>query len=135
MRTTCRICGSDDMSTRSGLCKKHRREYYKEYYEKNKEQIIAKNTVHTRKYEKRNRAWLIAYLRQNPCVDCGNSDIEVLQFDHREPELKTKMVYQFLCSSLERMIEEVNKCDIRCANCHMKKSRRQLGWWTDDVVE
>lgn len=135
MKTSCKICGSTDMSPRSGLCKEHRKEYYKEYYQKNKTKIIAKNTVHNERNRNRNRQWLIDFLRTQQCVDCGNKDIEVLQFDHRDRELKTKMVHKFIYSSIERMKEEVDKCDIRCANCHIKRSRRQLGWWTDDMVE
>jgi len=135
MQTTCKICGSEDMSPRSGLCKDHRREWHKKYYKKNQEKIKTRNAVHTQRSRDRNRAYLIDFLRTQSCVDCGNKDIEVLQFDHRDRELKTKMVYQFLNASIERMQEEIDKCDIRCANCHMKRSRRQLGWWTDDVVQ
>jgi hypothetical protein len=135
MITTCNICGSDDMSKRSGLCKEHRRQYSKDYYQKNKEVIKAKNLTHNRNSRERNRAWLIEFLRTKECIDCGNKDIEVLQFDHRDQATKTKMVYQYLGASLARMQEEIKKCDIRCANCHIKRSRRQLGWWTDDVIE
>jgi hypothetical protein len=132
MVTNCKTCGSTDMAPRSGLCKACRKEYTQAHYQKNKERYIKNAVANNKVRGAANRAWLINYLRTQECVDCGNKDIEVLQFDHRNREEKTKMVYRFLASSLERMIEEVNKCDIRCANCHMKRSRRQMGWWTDE---
>ena len=132
MTTECKICGSTDMAPRSGLCKEHRREYVKQHYRENKDKYIAKAVKSNKAYGERNRQWLIGYLRTKEWVDCGNTDIEVLQFDHRVREEKTKMVYKFLHSNLARLQEEVAKCDIRCANCHMKRSRRQMGWWTDE---
>jgi hypothetical protein len=31
--------------------------------------------------------------------------------------------------SLEAVMREVDKCDVRCANCHVIRTREQRGWW------
>jgi hypothetical protein len=71
---------------------------------------------------------MLDYLKTHPCVDCGESDIEVLEFDHRELiGNKASRVGSFL-QSRKRLIEEIAKCDVRCSNCHTRRTRRQMGW-------
>jgi hypothetical protein len=87
------------------------------------------------------REWLIAYLARNPCVDCGEKDIRVLEFDHLDPSTKHLPVAVLARGgfSLRRVIEEVSRCDVRCANCHRRRTHLQRGWWgttvTAEVVE
>lgn len=71
------------------------------------------------KYKNRNRDYIEEYLKNHPCVDCGNPDIRVLEFDHVRG-VKIDSVTNFVKKSakLSRLIDEIAKCDIRCANCH-----------------
>lgn len=82
------------------------------------------------------RAKIKEYLRNHPCIDCGNSDIEVLEFDHKDASTKLFAIGENITKGLgwDRIFTEMKKCDVRCANCHRKKTRRQLGWWIDDEV-
>lgn len=62
--------------------------------------------------------FLVEYLLFHPCVDCGHDDIRVLEFDHvRGKKLAniSRMVFQ---KSLEKVKQEIAKCEVRCANCH-----------------
>ena len=34
---------------------------------------------------RKNKTWLLWYLSSRPCVDCGNTDVRVLQFDLNNP--------------------------------------------------
>lgn len=67
---------------------------------------------------------LLRALRSGPCPDCAETfPWYVMEFDHREPELKTGLVTQMAGRvSLRRLLEEVGKCDIVCANCHRMRT-------------
>ena len=66
------------------------------------------------------------YKRENPCVDCGARDIDVLQFDHRNSADKVDAVNKLAnSSSYDAVVKEIDKCDVRCANCHQLKHKEQ----------
>lgn len=52
------------------------------------------------------------------CSRCGFDDPRALEFHHRNPEEKIASVASMLASGWERLMREVAKCDIICANCH-----------------
>ncbi len=53
------------------------------------------------------------------CRDCGNDDPRVLDFHHRDPSAKSfKIATKAWQVSEARLLEEVAKCDVLCANCH-----------------
>lgn len=70
------------------------------------------------------------YLLSHPCVDCGCSDIRVLEFDHVYGE-KIDAVSHMLSQSCgwPRIMSEIAKCEVRCANCHRIKTYERGGWW------
>lgn len=79
--------------------------------------------------KERNKAFILEYLKANPCVDCGETDIEVLEFDHIEPlRARGGRVTSFVMSSIEKVQSEIDKCQVRCSNCHTRRTRRQFGW-------
>jgi hypothetical protein len=69
------------------------------------------------------------YLLNHPCIDCGESDPVVLEFDHRDHTTKRCAVAQMIERRYSwRTIEvEIEKCDVRCANCHRRKTSREFG--------
>lgn len=53
------------------------------------------------------------------CADCGDPHpYWRLDFDHREDKVSTVSKLKLGCYSKERILEEVAKCDLVCANCH-----------------
>ncbi len=80
------------------------------------------------------KLYAIEYLKNNPCLDCSEGDIRVLDFDHINPQTK-KAGVKYLCGSgsysLKVVIEEMAKCEVRCANCHRKKTIGQHEWFSD----
>lgn len=77
----------------------------------------------------RNRQFVFEYLVQHPCIDCGESDPVVLDFDHRgnKKNCVSIMVNNGCC--LATLEKEIEKCDVRCANCHRKKTAKQFDWF------
>lgn len=71
---------------------------------------------------------ILGFLLKNPCVDCGEADPIVLDFDHTDPALKISSVSQMVLDaySWEKIEEEINKCKIRCANCHRRRTAKQI---------
>jgi hypothetical protein len=53
------------------------------------------------------------------CVDCGYREHPAaLDFDHRDPAHKTAEVSQIARHGWAKVVAEIAKCDVRCANCH-----------------
>jgi L-lysine 2,3-aminomutase len=85
------------------------------------------------KIREENRQLVLDYLREHPCIDCGEADPIVLQFDHRNPKDKKKAVANLVrYYSTEVVGTEIAKCDVRCANCHIRRTGKQFGWWKND---
>ena len=82
-------------------------------------------------YQKRrklnNYLWILEYLKTHPCVDCGESDPVILEFDHVRGEKKFNISHVLHQNALLGIQEEVKKCDIRCANCHRKRTAKVAG--------
>jgi hypothetical protein len=65
-----------------------------------------------------------SYLREHPCIDCGEKDILVLDFDHvRDIKLKSISAMLRQGATLDQIKLEIAKCDVRCANCHRRRHR------------
>jgi hypothetical protein len=97
------------------------------HYEKHRDQVIAKAKEYSKAARVRIRAFITTYLKTNPCVDCGETDPIILEFDH----LKDK---DFNISdaarkgvSMKKLKDEIDKCEVRCANCHRRKTYERSG--------
>ncbi len=68
----------------------------------------------------RYHADILDQLRSVPCSDCGGTFAQcAMDFDHRDPATKVRAVTRMISNaSVERILAEVDKCDIVCANCH-----------------
>lgn len=68
-------------------------------------------------------------LREHPCLDCDERDILLLDFDHRDPSTKREAVARLALSApLSAVMAEIAKCDVRCGNCHRKRTAAQFNW-------
>lgn len=105
------------------------RKYSKAHYQANTTMYKSKSKVSMPRIVTRNKIWVAEYLRMNPCA-CGVSDIDVLQFDHDTALMsaKARRIGSYLAGSLEALQREIEKCTVRCANCHYKRTRQQMGW-------
>ena len=72
--------------------------------------------------------FVLDHLRSHPCVDCDETDLLVLDFDHVRG-IKTTGIAELIAR--ERPVSvlqaEIAKCEIRCANCHRRKTMSEQG--------
>jgi hypothetical protein len=121
---------------RGRRCLQCRRAGGREHYRRNRSYYVAKARRRNRGVIEETRRWLLLYLLDHPCVDCGNDDVRVLEFDHRDRATKVWEVSVLARNgySLARVQEEIARCDVRCANCHRIRTHRQRGWWGSSVA-
>lgn len=100
----------------NSFCKTCHNEWGRSYFQKNRQRIY----THQRNRRNKLKSFIKTYLESHPCIDCGCSDIRVLQFDHVRGK-KVKGISTFWTKELAigRLEEEMKKCEIRCANCHI----------------
>lgn len=76
-------------------------------------------------YYQRRRIF-IAELKNRPCMDCQGWFHPVqMDFDHRPNEIKKFGISTRYCATLKRILKEMKKCDIVCANCHRLRTLRR----------
>lgn len=84
------------------------------YYSRNKEACKARSAA-----GKFLRKKLINELKDNPCMDCERSFPAVcMHFHHRDPSTKEFEIGDKFQCAIERLMKEIEKCDLICANCH-----------------
>lgn len=116
-------------STRAKECKACINKYQKSRRDKNKVLFNSKKNKQVKDRRKEIRSKVIEYLNTHPCVDCGESNHVVLQFDHlRDKEF---VISEAISKgySIERIFSEIEKCEVRCANCHIKKTAKDFNWY------
>jgi hypothetical protein len=115
---------------RQPACKECNAKHSKLYYRKNKKKHRAVVLQNKRNIQKRNRRFLWNYLLTHPCVDCGYANPIALEFDHvRGRKIAAISVLAGDSWSLEKIQDEIAKCDVRCAICHRIKTAHQLNWY------
>lgn len=70
---------------------------------------------------------MLERLKQRPCADCGGHFPScAMDFDHRDPGQKQYTVSRMVGRAGHgRIMAEVAKCDIVCANCHRDRTYRR----------
>lgn len=102
----------------------------KEYYYKNRDAAIEYSTKTSKENRIKKQQYVWDYLKNNPCVDCDENDPVVLEFDHKDATEKLQDVSRAVSFgwSIKNIQKEIDKCDVRCANCHKKRTAKQFGW-------
>lgn len=121
-------------ATKDGLnkkCKECYKAYQREWYKNNKEIHSARTARCGKEQAIRIRKFMYDYKSKNPCVDCGETNPVVLDFDHKEQSNKSFGLSKACAKkiSMDKLKLEISKCDVRCANCHRIKTAKQLGWY------
>lgn len=104
--------------------KSKRDAYNKQYYKRNRQYFIDASNKRRKRVTDEQRLMIEKYKMSHPCLDCGEADPIVLEFDHRDRSQKRFAISTYACNSKsnETLLLEISKCDIRCANCHRRKT-------------
>lgn len=117
-----------EKNIRRNVCRECCGEYTKGHYQRNKIDYLNRAKRFNKNQKEDNRKRFVEFLSGKKCVDCGNSDIRVLEFDHRSGCGKKDNVSNMIFRHSWKMIlTEIEKCDIRCANCHRIKTITEFG--------
>lgn len=120
-------------STKDGLtysCAACNRERNRESYRRTKPAHLARTKRWSDVRREENRLFLWEHKLRNPCVDCGETDPRVLQFDHVRGKKGADISYLAFSAkaSQDALAREIKKCDVRCANCHLKRTWDRAGY-------
>jgi hypothetical protein len=76
---------------------------------------------------RRNLMFVANHLKSAPCVDCGEDDPAVLDFDHVGVKRDGVVQLAYREHSIASLKREIAECEVRCANCHRRRTIVQQG--------
>lgn len=110
------------------VCKLCRKEIDKQYWKSrslNEEKMQdKKNYLANRRNEF--RKFIYEYVSTHPCVDCSENDPIVLTFDHLFDKKFNISDASNGSVSMDSLKSEIEKCEVRCANCHLRKTAKDF---------
>jgi hypothetical protein len=66
---------------------------------------------------------MLVFLKTKSCFDCWTKDFRVIEFDHLRD--KKYNISDKKSSRLSSLMEEINKCDVVCCNCHRIRTMKR----------
>jgi hypothetical protein len=111
---------------RHNYCRPCHADYHRAHYLTNRTRYIAQAATQKQALRLERTRYLIEYFKAHPCVDCGETDPVVLEFDHlrdKSFEITAKLItYRW-----QRILDEIEKCEVVCANCHRRRTAERRG--------
>jgi hypothetical protein len=106
-----------------------KRKYHRDWYKNSSEEFKERKRKKRTERHKINQQKVYDYLRNSCCKDCGEKDPVVLEFDHCRGEKINEIGNMVRTgTNIDKVFAEIAKCEIRCANCHRRKTARDFGW-------
>jgi hypothetical protein len=118
-----------------GKCRECNREYQAKWYRANTDVHKARVRGQNKKRDAIRRQYVWDYLLAHPCVECAETDPVVLTFDHIDRSTKKYAVSQMTGYTMPAVKKEIEKCRVLCANCHMRHTAKQLGYWVGEYPD
>lgn len=121
-------------------CKECKRQKDKNTYhsnDKDKNRRLENDRRSRRIRNLRAKIFVYALLSKSKCIECGESRLETLDFDHVSGNKKANVsVMVRKGAPISSIKNEISKCEIRCANCHRVRTSKEFGWarsyWDED---
>lgn len=110
-----------------GVARSHP-DYMKLWYRANLERETARLKAH----REARRLFLDAVKLTAGCADCGyRTHPAALEFDHISGDKVGNLGTMRSRSSWARLVAEIEKCEVVCANCHRVRTATRGGWGID----
>jgi hypothetical protein len=106
---------------RDNYCRPCRAAYKQEHYARNRDRYIEAAVRRRLSLAAQRATFLVHYFSDHPCVDCGEADPMVLEFDHRGDK-SFNIAKGLRDRGWDDLLEEIAKCDVVCANCHRRRT-------------
>lgn len=106
-------------------CKECYKSRGRSYYGQNKEKQLALAKLRKLRYIDERKKFL-EEIKNQPCLDCKKKyPVWVMDFDHRNACEKidsvSKLAFRKI-TSIQKIKDEIEKCDLVCANCHRQRT-------------
>jgi hypothetical protein len=135
---TCRVClltkpvtefylRSRERGTRQYICRSCRSDYHRDWWRKNRVDQMPRIRRNRKRRDREIEQQIWNHLFTHACVDCGETDLAVLHFDHLRDKVEAISTMWRRRRSWTTVELEIAKCEVRCANCHARKTARALG--------
>lgn len=96
--------------------------------------VSIRSRIQGRDRNKEARELVFNYLLNHPCIDCGETDVLALEFDHihsKKFDIGTALNNNVIIDLIKK---EIKKCVIRCSSCHRIKTHKELNSWRYRLV-
>jgi hypothetical protein len=116
-----------EKNQRDSFCRPCRAVYKHEHYAANRQRYIEAAGVRKQRLGVERTRYLLEYFEANPCADCGEVDPVVLEFDHLRNDKAFNIGEGLRYRRWQDILDEIQKCDVVCANCHRRRTARRRG--------
>jgi hypothetical protein len=90
------------------------------YYERNKSEFVRRSKARKTKIKN-----ILIKAKSKPCADCHvQYDYWIMQFDHLRDKAFT-LGKSAANKGISQILEEIQKCDVVCANCHADRTHKR----------
>jgi hypothetical protein len=113
---------------RGTMCKACKKVYNVGYYARTKERHNPARAERRRRAVAEAQRRVYGYLQTHPCVDCGETDIVVLDFDHQGNKIAEINLMMASGLAWETILGEIAQCEVVCSNDHRRRTAATFGW-------
>lgn len=104
---------------RNTYCIPCQKVYHRKHYIANKDKYKKKAFL----YKKETKRTISEFKEGKMCCDCLKIYPPwVMDYDHREDEIKLNEVSRLAGVSISKAMKEIEKCDLVCSNCHRQRT-------------
>ena len=96
-----------------------KKKYHRDWYHAHRDVELARRKKRTEKHRRFVRHVIGEIKLILGCKHCGyDKSPYALDFHHRDPDVKSFYVASYASKRVLAVLEEIEKCDVLCANCH-----------------